>query len=614
MRKFTQKILVAAVTLASTTLLAAPPVTMRSHMLLSARMDGAQQTPSVSGSGTGISSFVLNSTRDTLCINATFANLTGPATGIHIHSGALGASGAVLVDLTSNIVGNRVSATITGTILTALLKSNMLKGLTYLNLHTAANPGGEIRGQIYLESDVAYTGGLDGAQSVPSVSTAANGYAVFNMAKHQGTVKFYVVVNGLSGAITSAHLHFGAAGVAGGVAQDLSTFVSGNTISGAFTPSAGVTASLNAGSIYINVHTTANPGGEIRGQLKMDDKIGFDAWFDGAQSTPTIATGAKGVASFKLNTTFDTLWFAVNTNSLSGAISSAHLHNGALGVAGSVALDMSPGISGNKITGFATGTVITTALINNMLTGNIYANIHTAANPGGEIRGQVYRVMREGFTYSMDGTQQSPAVVTNAKGSGIVSINRDQDNAHFMLVTAGASVTSIHFHKAIAGAAGPVIDDLTTFYSNYGAFGYWKSTDASPFTIANSTQFNSDSVYVNAHTAANPGGEIRGQVKKGFNCYTIAVGINEQNISENGISIYPNPAKGSVNIMLAAYSNENVNVIVMDLVGKIISSNSYNCQVGENKMNVDLKNATAGMYFIKISNGKNVISKKLIVE
>lgn len=616
MKKFTQKILVAAVTLATTTMFGV--TTMRPNMLLSAKLDCASATPSVAGNGVGVASFMLNANRDSLCINATFAGLTGSVTSAHIHNGAVGVAGGVALDLSSYVSGNKLSATITGTALTALLKSNMLKGLTYLNVHTAANAGGEIRGQILLESDWTFSGALNGANATPSVATAANGYAVFNLAKHSGVVKFWVVCQGLSGPITAAHLHFGAIGVAGGVAQDIGTYtVAGNpnVLMGSFTPSAGVTASLQAGLCYVNIHTTANGGGEIRAQVVTSDKIPFDAYMTSAQETPTIVNipAAAGLTSLKLNTTFDTLWYYVYTTGLTGSITSAHLHNGAVGVAGGVAAAYATNTL-SYFSGIITGTNLTTAIINNMLTGNIYSNIHTTANAGGEIRGQVWRVMREGFTYNMTGAQQVTPVVTSAIGSGIASIDRDQLNMHFMLATSGLSVTSIHFHKAIAGAAGGVIDDISGIYTNNSAFGYWKNTDVSPFTLQNSTQVNSDSVYVNAHTTANAGGEIRGQVWYGFNCYALPVGVNENVISENGFSIYPNPAKNTVSVNFYAFSNENVNVSVVDMVGKVISTNSYNGPAGENKLNIDLKNASTGMYFIKISNGKNEITKKLIVE
>jgi hypothetical protein len=74
----------------------------------------------------------------------TFAKLTGPASAAHIHMAAKGKAGAVVVPLcgpcTSAVTG---TATITPALLAAFNKH-----LLYVNVHTAKNPNGEIRGQL----------------------------------------------------------------------------------------------------------------------------------------------------------------------------------------------------------------------------------------------------------------------------------------------------------------------------------------------------------------------------------------------------------------------------------------------------------------------------------
>ncbi len=76
----------------------------------------------------------------------TFAKLTGPATMAHIHMAAKGKSGNVVVALcapcTSGMTG---TSTITPAVRTAFNKH-----LLYVNVHTAKNPNGEIRGQLAL--------------------------------------------------------------------------------------------------------------------------------------------------------------------------------------------------------------------------------------------------------------------------------------------------------------------------------------------------------------------------------------------------------------------------------------------------------------------------------
>jgi hypothetical protein len=83
-------------------------------------------------------------TGTTLKWKLTFAKLTGPATMAHIHMAAKGKSGNVVLALcapcTSGMTG---TATVTSTLL-----SDFNKHLLYVNVHTAKNPDGEIRGQL----------------------------------------------------------------------------------------------------------------------------------------------------------------------------------------------------------------------------------------------------------------------------------------------------------------------------------------------------------------------------------------------------------------------------------------------------------------------------------
>jgi hypothetical protein len=74
----------------------------------------------------------------------TFAKLTGPATAAHIHLGRKGTSGNVLIPLCAPC---KSGVTGTATISAAVAK-DFKKHLLYVNVHTAKNPAGEIRGQL----------------------------------------------------------------------------------------------------------------------------------------------------------------------------------------------------------------------------------------------------------------------------------------------------------------------------------------------------------------------------------------------------------------------------------------------------------------------------------
>jgi hypothetical protein len=83
-------------------------------------------------------------TGKTLKWKLTFSKLTGPAIAAHIHKGAKGKAGSVLITLCEPC---KSGATGTAKLTTAQM-SAFKKHLLYVNVHTAKNSGGEIRGQI----------------------------------------------------------------------------------------------------------------------------------------------------------------------------------------------------------------------------------------------------------------------------------------------------------------------------------------------------------------------------------------------------------------------------------------------------------------------------------
>lgn len=612
MKKITSKFLLGFALLAGTTSQAA-----EGHLLISAKLDGMQSVPMTMASGLGVASFRLNATRDTMCVNISVNGLTGPITGIHVHEGAPGVSGGVVTDLTPYVNGNNVSAMLTGTDLTSAMVAKYLKGDYYVNVHTTANAGGEIRGQLWLETDYAYTAMLDGAQQVPAITTTAYGLGVFNLSHDSKKLSIAVIAQGLSGTITSAHLHTGAFGVSGGVAVDLSSMIMGNMITGDVDPTLFLT-DLKAGNIYINIHTAANPGGEIRGQLKNDNKLAFDSWLSGDQQVPAITTTAMGVSRLLLNTTLDTLWYDLVADGLSGTISSAHFHTGAWGVNGGVAADISSSINGNRIMGYVAGTALTSTMINDLLEGNIYINVHTAANPGGEIRGQVWRLAREGYTIALDGSQQVPAITVPAWGTGIVSVDRMGTNLHYMVVANGLSgtLTGVHFHTGAAGVNGGVALDLSSAFTSSGAntsgFGYWKSSDVTPYTGSIDTMLWNEMIYLNMHTTANAGGEIRGQVMHWTSCADAALGITDNAVANTKVSVYPNPASDLVYVSLSSGAAEKTTIVITDVLGKVVISQNTNLVNGDNNVEVNVSALNSGVYFITSNSGSDKVTKRFI--
>lgn len=109
----------------------------------------------------------------------------------------------------------------------------------------------------------------------------------------------------------------------------------------------------------------------------------------GSQETPAVTTSATGTLTGTYNARTNTLTYNISWNGLSGVASAAHFHGPATaGVAADVLVPIT--ITTNGITGNATGTVtIVDSVENALLDGKVYYNVHTAAHPLGEIRGQV---------------------------------------------------------------------------------------------------------------------------------------------------------------------------------------------------------------------------------
>lgn len=113
-------------------------------------MEGSQEVPAKSTGATGSTDVSYNKSTRVLTYTIRWNGLTGNPTGLHFHSPCLrGSTAPVVVPITGYAAAT--SGTISGTVTFDNVKQipeEFLAGKWYSNLHTAANPGGEIRGQI----------------------------------------------------------------------------------------------------------------------------------------------------------------------------------------------------------------------------------------------------------------------------------------------------------------------------------------------------------------------------------------------------------------------------------------------------------------------------------
>lgn len=110
-----------------------------------AKLDGASETPPTDSKGTGTAKVALDTTKKTLTWTVTYSGLTGPATMAHFHGPApVGKAAGVAIPLTPPLASPIKGASP----ITDAQIADLKAGLWYVNIHTAAHPGGEIRGQL----------------------------------------------------------------------------------------------------------------------------------------------------------------------------------------------------------------------------------------------------------------------------------------------------------------------------------------------------------------------------------------------------------------------------------------------------------------------------------
>lgn len=106
----------------------------------------------------------------------------------------------------------------------------------------------------------------------------------------------------------------------------------------------------------------------------------------------------------------------------------------------------------------------------------------------------------------LDGRHEMPAVSTAATGAGVITILMDK-SVSGSVTTSGVAGTAAHIHMGAAGLNGPVIVTLTKSAENV-----WVVPAGVRLTDVQYEAFKRGELYVNVHSAANPNGEIRGQL------------------------------------------------------------------------------------------------------
>ena len=244
---------------------------------------------------------------------------------------------------------------------------------------------------------IRVTTAMTAAQEVPAPTgdvSAARGTFTATVARAAsgsgGVLTWQLTFSGLTGPAAAAHVHIAARGVAGPVAVPLCGPCT-SPASGTADIDDAVLTALQTGGAYTNVHTPTNGAGEIRGQISVtaDAQTAMTARQEVPKPKGNVrrARATFSAVVTKSGTTGTVAW-RLTFAGLTGRAVAAHIHIGARGKAGPVAVALcGPCRNGQRGTGTLRPAVLTA-----LEAGRAYVNVHTPRNPAGEVRGQLAAV------------------------------------------------------------------------------------------------------------------------------------------------------------------------------------------------------------------------------
>ncbi len=508
----------------------------------SANLFGSNQTTSVMSNGYG--SILLERTGNTVVVTGSF-QLTSPLAteingGIHIHQAPAGSNGDVLQPLTVTLTNGGFSGEIRAEDNTYDFSDEEIANLMaegwYINVHSDQWPGGELRGQLTPLATAKFRTHLSGMNQTPPVISFATGKLA--LALRDGNLTVSGSLSGLESDLNvdiagGAHIHLEMAGRNGNVVFPLQVTPGDDATSGTFEPeqntfpiSADSITALMGRSLYVNIHTLNNAGGEIRGQILPESNYFFNAYLSGSQQPDPVLTNAEGAVvlevlgdSVTVSGTYSNLSSALAVNIANGA----HIHFAPVGSNGDVAYPLVPTPGNDNFNGrwraVDNGFAAAFARRDSIRARLAYVNVHTDNFNGGEIRGQLMHESVANFYTPLSGAEQTPAVLSQAAGAAMLEYNGSNAVVVGSFSGLGSDLNAAarggsHLHVGLPGSNGSIITELAVIQGDDMTAGTYDAMnnmyEVSPGYMDTVRQ---RMLYVNVHSLDNGGGEIRGQLR-----------------------------------------------------------------------------------------------------
>ena len=159
---------------------------------------------------------------------------------------------------------------------------------------------------------------------------------------------------------------------------------------------------------------------------------------------------------------------------------------------------------------------------------------------------------------------------------------------------------------------------LTSFFDNATAptslAGYWKSDNAVPFDASRSLQFRNDNIYMNLHTAANPSGEIRGQVYRGARNLQVVLATQPAAVLPETFSTAPNPFSSALTLSFDARFGAAGQLRITDMLGRTVAAQAVAVRAGANSVPLALPGVAPGIYLLTLRIGESQVVTRIAKE
>lgn len=461
------------------------------------------------------------------------------AGGAHIHLGLAGQNGGVAFPINLTLDTDLMGGTIDSANNRFSLTANQLTALEgralYVNLHTKAYSGGELRGQLLPGSDAVYHALARGSNATHRV--ISNGHGAILLELHDTTLVVSGSFNDLEGDFNEAvaggiHLHGALPGENGGIGLSLQTTLDPDLRGGILIPDSNTfqipsnaIVALKNNGWYLNIHTQASAAGELRGQVLPIHQATFRVFLSGLNQNPSIQSSGHGQLIFAykddslvVSGHFDDLSSMADTTIAGGA----HIHLGLPGRNGGVVhplnVNYDTDLMGGDILPSENAFGLRAVDISSLFNRELYVNIHTQQHGSGELRGQILPMANYYFSAYLTGSQEVHDVVSRGDAKLQLEVNGS------MLTTSGsfsrlssALDTSIlggvHIHQAATGENGGVVVPLnSTNESDLLSGRFMPSNNQIEMSEGLLDTMAMRWHYANIHTANYGAGELRGQI------------------------------------------------------------------------------------------------------